>query len=542
MRRTATLVFFAVAAVIFFSNLGGWDLWNPDEPRYAQVAREMIETGSYALPHINGVIYPDKPPLFFWMIAGASFPFGDVNAFSARFPSAFFGFCLILLTYFFTRKIFDPLTALLAAVILFTIEGFFKIALSVHFDSILAFFTTASLFCFYCGYEEKKNRGYFLLSWLFMGLAVSTKGPVGLAVPLVSIVTFLLCCKDFDTLKRFSVLTGFFIVIVIVSCWLLPACISGGEDYTNNILLKQTFGRLVKSYSHEKPFYYYLYKFPFHILPWSLFIPGACYYFWKQRREIPEIRFPLVWFLAPFIFLSIVSGKRGLYLLPLYPAAAMLMAKFWRDHICMEEKESHLIRQELFMLPAIFVFGVFVLAGIGLNVLPVFKTVFTDMPQSEQILLLSAGGLISFFGLLGIVMLFSRFRIRSAFTVLSAAMIVLAVCTVFVVYPQLNRSKSARFFAQRINTIVGPEDKLVASFDPELFNYYLHRYPIPHIKDDDVFLDMIEPSERVYLLTKEKAYLRASENLKKSMVILDRDIIKNRTYYLLVNREVADGV
>jgi len=121
MRRTATLVFFAVAAVIFFSNLGGWDLWNPDEPRYAQVAREMIETGSYALPHINGVIYPDKPPLFFWMIAGASFPFGDVNAFSARFPSAFFGFCLILLTYFFTRKIFDPLTALLAAVILFTI-------------------------------------------------------------------------------------------------------------------------------------------------------------------------------------------------------------------------------------------------------------------------------------------------------------------------------------------------------------------------------------------------------------------------------------
>jgi len=541
MRRIATFIFFAVVAAIFFGNLGGWDLWTPDEPRYAQVAREMIETGSYALPHINGEIYPDKPPLFFWMIAGASFPFGDVNAFSARFPPAFFGFCLILLTYFFTRKIFDPLTALLAAVILFSTEGFFKTALSVHFDSILAFFTTASLFCFYCGYIDKKNRAYFLLSWLFMGLAVSTKGPVGLAVPLVSIVTFLLCHKDFKTLKRFSVVTGLFIVAGIVACWLLPACIGGGEGYTNNILLKQTFGRLVKSYSHQKPFYYYIYKFPFHVMPWSLFIPGACYYFWKQRREIPEIRFPLVWFAAPFIFLSMVSGKRGLYLLPLYPASAMLMAKFWRDHICLEVNGDSARHQKLFMLPAILIFGILILAGIGINIAPLFKTVLSDMPQFSQILLLSAGGLICFIGILGIVMFFSRFRLRAAFSLVSVTMIVLSAVVVFVIYPYQNKVNSAKSFAQRINAIVRPEDNLIISFKPELFNYYLHRYPIRRIEADNSLLEMLVSNERIYLLVKEKEYLRASEELKSRVIILDRGTIKSRTYYLVVNRVTNDS-
>jgi len=541
MRRIATLVFFVAAAGIFFTSIGGWDLRNPDEPRYAQVAREMLETGNYALPHINGDIYPDKPPLFFWMIAGASFPFGDVTAFSARLPAAFFGFCLILLTYFFARKIFDPLTGLLAAIILFTIEGFFKTTLSVHFDSILAFFTTASLFCFYCGYTGNKNRCWFLLSWLFMGLAVSTKGPVGLAIPLLSIASFLLCYKDFKTLKCFSVVTGLLIVAAVVACWLVPACLSGGEDYMNNILLQQTFGRIVKSFSHEKPFYYYLYKFPLHILPWSFFIPSACYYFWKKRKDIPEIRFPLIWFVASFIFLSMVSCKRGLYLLPLYPSAAMLLAKFWRDLIYKEAKGDSTQQHEFLMLPSIFFFGVFVLVGIGLNITPLLKIAFPGMTQSSEVFLLATSGVLCFFGIGGIGMFFSRFCVRSSFSLISVTMIALAICTVFYINPYLNKSKSAKFFAQRINTIVDSEDRLTASFKPELFNYYLQRYPIEHIENLEFFSNKFESSEKVYLLILEKHYVQASEKFKNSFAILDREEIGHNIYCLVVNRAALNS-
>ena len=535
MMRTVTLVFFLAAAGIFFTSIGGWDLKNPDEPRYAQVAREMMDTGQFFLPHINGDIYPDKPPLFFWMIAGASLPFGDVTAFSARFPAAFFGFCLILLTYFFARKVFDNLTALLAAVLLFSIEGFFKAALSVHFDSILAFFITASLFCFYCGYTEKKNRLYFLLSWVCMGLAVSTKGPVGLAIPLVSIIAYLLWNKDFTTLKRLSIVTGLLIVTAIVACWLVPACSAGGEDYINNIVLKQTFGRIVKSYAHQKPFYYYALKLPCHMLPWSLFIPGACYYFWQKRESIPEIRFPLIWFVASFVFLSMVSCKRGLYLLPLYPAATMLLAKFWRDLMCMETNGDSTRQQKLILLPALVMFGLLALAGIAVHCVPIHTLILPDISQQSRFFLVTASWMICFFGLAGMVVFFSRVRARLAFALLSCTMITLAVCAVFCIYPYMDKTKSAKIFAQRINAIVGPEDSLVASFKPELFNYYLKRYPIKRIENPAVH-NRVEQVEPCYLLLLEEHYLRAPENFKKNTIILDRETVGHRTFYLAASR------
>jgi len=541
MRRPVTLMFFLLAAIILFSSLGGWDLWNPDEPRYAQVAREMMETGQYALPHINARIYPDKPPLFFWMIAAVSIPFGDVNAFSARFPAALFGFGLIVLTYFFARRLFDPLTALLAAVILLTTEGFFRPTLSVHFDAILAFFTTAALFCFYEGYQKNRNQRLFLLGWVFMGLATATKGPVGLAVPLIGMLAFLAVKRDFSTLKSFPFVTGLLMVILINALWLVPACVLGGEPYTRDILVRQTFGRLADSYSHQKPFYYYLYKFPCHTLPWSLFIPGACFYFWKQRRTFGETVFPLLWFMAGFVFFSMVSCKRGLYLLPLYPAFAMLMAKFWRDQVCLEKNGGQVLRREFFMLPSLLVFAVFLLVGCGLALVSFLEAGLPKMAQAPQAILVLAGTALVFCTAAGILLLFSRFRIRSVITAVSVNMFIMAAVTVFTIYPFINEKKSAKGFAERVNSAVKPKDSLAAAFNPELFNYYLHRYPIPHASDEKQIVQIIDNPEKQYLLFTEKQYRKAPEKFRNGISILDRDKIGHRVYCLAVNRTDCEG-
>ena len=93
------VVLLSISFIIFFVNLDGWDLWNPDEPRYAQVAKEMMESGNWILPHLNSRVYPDKPPVFFWLIALSSKIKGEVNSFSARFPSALAAVLGILITY-----------------------------------------------------------------------------------------------------------------------------------------------------------------------------------------------------------------------------------------------------------------------------------------------------------------------------------------------------------------------------------------------------------------------------------------------------------
>ena len=147
-----------VSAIILFINIGGWDLWNPDEPRYAQVAREMMQTGSYLVPHINSEIYPDKPPLFFWLIALASRSFGDVTSASARIPSAIACLGVILLTYLLGRTLYNQTVGFLAGLILLTTAQFTWLALRANIDMTLTLWTTLALFLFYVGYTREKSK------------------------------------------------------------------------------------------------------------------------------------------------------------------------------------------------------------------------------------------------------------------------------------------------------------------------------------------------------------------------------------------------
>ena len=146
-----------VAAVILFINIGGWDLWNPDEPRYAEVAREMLKTGNYLVPHINARIYPDKPPLFFWLIALCSKPFGDVSAATARFPSAFAALGVIFLTFLLGLKLYNPTVGFFAGLILLATTQFFWLALRANIDVTLTLWTTLAIFLFYCGYTREQG-------------------------------------------------------------------------------------------------------------------------------------------------------------------------------------------------------------------------------------------------------------------------------------------------------------------------------------------------------------------------------------------------
>jgi 4-amino-4-deoxy-L-arabinose transferase-like glycosyltransferase len=294
--------------ILYFVNLGRWDLWNPDEPRYAQVAREMVQQGDWILMHRNGEVYPDKPPLFFWAIALSSFLWGGFTSFSARFPAALFGTLTVILTFLMGRKIYSSRTGFWSGLILATSFEFAYLSSRANIDTTLTFFTTASFFCFLHWYRTGREEGLNLSLYGFylgMALATLTKGPVGIALPLLGCLSYLVYLRDWRAIKEMKLFVGLVLLLAVVLLWYAPAVIKGGRAYLEMTLFRQTIDRFSKGWSHVRPFYYYFYNFPVDFLPWTLFLPGAiAYSFSKERKEKRKsFFFLLTW--AVVIFISI---------------------------------------------------------------------------------------------------------------------------------------------------------------------------------------------------------------------------------------------
>ncbi len=241
-------------SLLFMLGVGRWDLWNPDEPRYAQVAKEMVARGDWILMHVNGDTYVDKPPLFFWLIALSSFLWQGFTSFSARFPSAFLSTLTVLLTFFLGKKVYGSRTGFLSALILATSFEFAYLSTRANIDATLTFFTTASLILFLQWYKYRSphptplpqgeregvrgnwiksgNRRNLLIYGFYIGMALATlaKGPVGFILPLLVSLVYLLVQRDWKAMKRMRLLTGMALLIVIVLSWYLPAVLKGGQN------------------------------------------------------------------------------------------------------------------------------------------------------------------------------------------------------------------------------------------------------------------------------------------------------------------------
>ena len=194
------IILIGFCLILFFFNLSRWDLWNPDEPRYAQVAKEMVTRGDWILMHNNGEVYPDKPPLFFWLIALSSYLWQGFTPFAVRFPAAFFGTLTVLFTFLLGRILFHPRIGFFSGLILATSLQFAYLSIRANIDTTLTFFITASLLCFWYGQNrQEKNKkgdlGRFSIYGFYIGMAFATlaKGPVGFILPLlVTLVYFVL--------------------------------------------------------------------------------------------------------------------------------------------------------------------------------------------------------------------------------------------------------------------------------------------------------------------------------------------------------------
>ncbi len=531
--RTIATCIILFTAFLFLFNIGKRDLWAPDEPRYAQVSKEMRESGNFIVPHLNSSPYPDKPPLLFWLVNLFSIPFGKITALSSRLPSAFAGVGCCLAIFYLGKNLYrNTRIGLLSALILATSSKFLWMAHRVAFDVLLTFFVTMAILCFYKGYTEQKSKGrYYILFYLFMALGVLTKGPVGFILPFCIVFSYLLLKRNIGILKETYPWIGGLIFASVVFTWVYLASIYGGKEYTCQILFKQNVGRFASSFAHKQPFYYYFINFPINFLPWSVFIPSiAIYLFSKTGREkIRSILLPLVWFAVIFIFFSVVSGKRDIYVLPLYPGAALLTAWFLNEFV-EQFREKPLKKTGYY--PCYTLCVISLASGI---LLPV--AVHKLFPQYTTItipfvIILLIGG----FAMLRFVK-YARI-IPFLFTLIFVIFSVFTMSTLQAI-PVLNRYKSAKEICDKVNSVVKPGEKLAMyNFFRDPYLFYTNRNYIEVINRPDDLRQFLNTNERVFLFVQEKDFREASKFPEMPMVVLEQDSVGHRNILFVSNRDM----
>ncbi len=304
-----------------------------DETRYVSVAWEMWRRGDFLVPHLNGLPYSDKPPLLFWLFHLGWWLFG-VNAWWPRLVPALFGLANLGLTGLLARRLWPdrPELAGAAPIVLLGLLLWTVFTTMVMFDMLVATCVLLALL----GLHTAWRRGGalpWLLAGTALGVGILAKGPVALLLPLL-VAALAPWWGRGDGLRgvRLSWWLGVAgavgLAAAIALLWALPAAEAGGPAYADAILLSQTGERLVYSYAHNRPFWWYLALLPALLFPYSLWPP-----LWKalarlRPRDLDAgSRFCLAWMVPGLLVFSVISGKQPHYLLPLLPAFALLAAR-----------------------------------------------------------------------------------------------------------------------------------------------------------------------------------------------------------------------
>lgn len=328
-----------LAVVVIGAGVGLRDPWPADEPRYALIARDMVESGQWFFPRVAGVLYPDKPPLFFWLIAACYALTGSLRV-AFLLPSLFAGLATLWLVHDLGRRLWNARTGLLAAAILLVTLQFVLQARSAQIDAVLAFWTTLGVYGLCRHLLLGPQWGWYAIGFAAAGAGVITKG-VGFLPLLVFIPWAVARLRGAAALPAihggWRWAAGPLAMLGVIACWLVPMLllVAASNDpgylaYRDNILFRQTAERYAEAWHHLKPFWYYLVEvIPLFWLPVTAALPWLVPAWWRElRKGDARLALLLGWIVLVLLFFSISPGKRGVYILPALPALALVAAPF----------------------------------------------------------------------------------------------------------------------------------------------------------------------------------------------------------------------
>ena len=333
-RLRHVVLLLALAGLLFFLGLGTLGLTDEDEGRNAEAGREMFETGNWISPTFNYEPRFAKPALVYWLMSGAYSLFG-VSEFSARLPSAAFGVALILLQYMFLTRVYGAALGLMGALMLLLNVEIVAIGRMAITDSVLIFFTTLSLLCFWLGlHGENRARHYFWGFYIGMALATLTKGPVGFLIPLLAVVPYLALTHRWGQFwRRGFPVAGAVLFLLVAAPWYAAMAAIHGSHYLSSGQA-DTIGRFLNPMQgHGGTILLFVPVLLLGFFPWSGFLPMAlfeAYKDWRRVRHADRTTHPMaaeleifcaLWLVVGFVFFSLSATRLPHYIGPLYPAA-----------------------------------------------------------------------------------------------------------------------------------------------------------------------------------------------------------------------------
>lgn len=356
MRRRYIVFFLLLIPAFIFR-----DYTPTNELKYISIAEEALTHGHYFTFYDHGEIYADKPPLYLWIVMLMQSIFGYVSPFMMSFFSIIPALVILFIMDKWTRNSLDKAERVSAASMLMTTCFFLGTALTVRMDMLMSMFIVLSLYSFYSLYTGAHHGAKKWLLPIFIFMAVFSKGPVGLIMPVVSIIIFLVSKKETRLIKDYLGIRQVGMIILLLGIWFAAVYAEGGETYLHNLLFKQTVGRSVNSFIHKHPFYYYLETMWYTFAPWIFFYVVSIYFIIKKQLIKTDFqRLFLIIVGSTFIIMSMVSSKMEIYLLPVYPFVTYLCIS-----VIKEIKSSKWIKATIIFpaaiitltLPAYFIFG-----------------------------------------------------------------------------------------------------------------------------------------------------------------------------------------
>ena len=495
------LAVFAGALLLFLAGLPGRDLWHVDESRYAEVARVMALPGADRLvPHLNGRVYPEKPPGFFWAVALAHGALGLDLPLAAKLPSVLGAALAVLAVFGVARRLYGPSASLAAALALACTMGLGGLARRAQLDAFLTGFTTLAIWAWvegaFAARRPAARRACYAGACCLAGLGVLVKGPVALMVPGAAILAQRLWQAGPRALRSPWLVAAPLLALLPVALWLAVATADAGRGYFDTIVLGRAIGHALGHKDKVRPFWFYLGVFPVGALPWTFLLPAAVLAFarWRRAAEQAADRFALAWLLVPLALFSVFPAKRNLYLTPVYPALALWIGRLARDVLEGPEGGQRLRH------PAV-TWGVRALAvamlGLGAGALaaalvaPVAGGALARaFPVWEVMRSEATPGLLLRAALLGLVIAAGggiALRLaspRAAAGGLGVAAVGLSLLYGSVVVPLADPAVGARRFVRRIAPIVG--DAPIADYAGGadfVLNWALPREVVPIVKD-----------------------------------------------------------
>jgi 4-amino-4-deoxy-L-arabinose transferase-like glycosyltransferase len=448
-----------VCLVIVSCSLGSSALFEPDEGRNAEKAREILLLGDWVTPHENFLPTLDKPIFFYWLVA-ISFKLFGLSEWSARLPSALAALGCIVLVYRFARLQWGVRDALWSSLILVTSLEFVLFSRLVIFDMTLTFFIALGLFSFYAATETDNLRSgkiHCLIMHAAMAIGTLVKGPIASVVPGMVIFCYLLLTRKWFLLRRLNILLGILVYFMIVAPWYGWAE-SRNPGYLWYFLWEEHFIRYVTPhFGRAKGWYYYFLVLGVGFLPWSFFIPLVVRNLWKRTFTDAKL-FLVLCTILPFAFFSASNAKLPHYILPIYPALAILTGQALVDRI----RETATKRSRIIYIPGIFIvafIGYLLIGATWPNLLA--SEIRSVVTQSFSVLLLFGAMIVAIFGVYVIGDLRNLWIDQGAAFMSTAASLTLFMILTGQIITAASIDRAAKSIAQATAPLMGQEDRLV---------------------------------------------------------------------------------